>query len=139
MYRIRNGVRINKAFVLRAVADVIFVNVSLSLALMLRYLLKVSGGAPAASIQELNLAFLNFYYIGAPLLTCLTVLIFYAFGIYTRTRFYARKHKALILSQAIAITYLLLIVCFYLISRQTLLIPRGVFILSYGFTLALAA
>src|SRR5260370_26389619 len=127
MHRTQNGLRINKAFLLRLVADIAFTNISLSVALIFRYLLKVSEVPQAANIQELNRAFLDFYYTGAPLLSALTALIFYAYGIYTRTRFYARKHKALILFQAVTIAYLLFVVCFYLISRETLLIPLGVF------------
>jgi nucleoside-diphosphate-sugar epimerase len=138
MHRTQNGLRINKAFLSRLVADIVFTNISLSAALIFRYLLKVSEVPQAANIQELNRAFLDFYYTGAPLLTALTALIFYAYGIYTRTRFYARKHKALILFQAVTVSYLLFILCFYLISRETSLIPRGVFVLSYVLTLALS-
>src|SRR5713226_6123547 len=62
MHQTRNGQRINKAFLWRVVADVVFVNASLSGALIIRYLLKVSGVPGVANIHELNRAFLSLYY-----------------------------------------------------------------------------
>jgi nucleoside-diphosphate-sugar epimerase len=124
---------------LRVVADVFFLNLSLGGALVLRFLGKiVFEGVQGQDLDRLKDIFLSFYYAGMPLLTVLGVCVFHGFGIYTRTRFYARKHKALILFQAISFSYLLFVFSIYILLRNIALIPRGVLLLSYLATLGLS-
>src|SRR5690348_1546905 len=103
MHQTERAGRRGRAIFSRVLADVIFVNVSMFAAVTIRYLIRVSDETIAVNIHALKQAFFAFYYTAAPLLTLLTVLVFFAFGVYTRTRFYARKHKAVILLQAITV------------------------------------
>lgn len=126
-----------KAILWRALADVFFANLSIGLALLWRYLSMVSRWGNGAGIPDLNHRFLAFYATAAPLLVVIALSVFFAFGIYTRTRFYAHKHKAFVLLQAVTLTYLLFIFCLSFLLRQNVLNFRGVLLSSYVFGLLL--
>ncbi|MFQ5777060.1 MAG: NAD-dependent epimerase/dehydratase family protein [Terriglobia bacterium] len=130
--------RFNKGILLRVLADVLFINVSLAGALLLRFLIRITWEQKTDELDQLTSTFTGFYSAGAPLLTGLALLLFYGFGVYTRTRFYARRHKVLVLLQAISLSYLLFVFCSYFVFRDSAMIPRGVFVLSYAATLLLS-
>lgn len=125
--RLRRG----KAVLWRVGADIVFANVSLGLALICRYLFKVWGDGNLPNPHELNRQFLAFYLTAAPVLAVIAVSVFSAFGIYTRARFYAHRHKALILLQAVTAVYLLFIFCLSFVLRENPVNLRVVFALSY--------
>jgi nucleoside-diphosphate-sugar epimerase len=130
--------RLDRGVLWRVLADVAFVNLALALALALRLLFGVLWEERAAELAELRPVFAGFYWLSAPALTALVVLLFNFFGVYDRTRFYARRHKALVLFQAVTLAWLLFVFCLYFVSREITLVPRSVFVLSYMFTLGLA-
>lgn len=129
---------IRRGTLLRVLADILFVNLALAGALVVRFMVKLFWEGASGHVEEVGLLFAGFYYVGAPVLSALVVTVFNAFGIYTRTRFYARKHKAMVLLQAVTATYLLFIFCLYFISREITLVPRSVLVIAYLGTLALA-
>lgn len=130
--------KVHAGALLRVLADVAFVNFSLAAALAARFLVGITLEARFAEVQALRHIFAGFYWLSAPVLTALTLTVFHAFGVYDRTRFYARRHKAAVLFQAVTLTYLLFIFCLYFLSREITLVPRAVFVLSFFLTLALS-
>ncbi|MGH9785367.1 MAG: NAD-dependent epimerase/dehydratase family protein [Terriglobia bacterium] len=133
-----NELKFNKGIGLRILGDLCVVNFSLAFALTLRFAVKIFLEGEAERASAYANGFLSFYSTAAPLLTGLTLLVFAGFGIYTRTRFYAKKYKAVTLFQAITITYLLFIISHYFAFGDNSLISRGVFLASYLPTLLLS-
>jgi nucleoside-diphosphate-sugar epimerase len=125
------GLARTKAILWRVGADIFFANLSLGLALIIRYLFRVSGEGSALDVHELNRQFLSFYALATPVLAVIAVSVFSVAGVYTRTRFYVHKHKALVLFQAVTVSYLLFIFSLSFILRKDLLNFRGIFVLSY--------
>jgi nucleoside-diphosphate-sugar epimerase len=131
--------KMNPHVLWRVLADIAFVNASLALALGLRLLFGLFWQERWRELAELRATFAGFYYLSAPALCACIVFLFNFYGVYDRTRFYARRRKALVLFQAVTLAYLLFIFILYFISREITLVPRSVFVLSYAFTMILAA
>jgi len=120
-----------RAALWRILADILFANLSVGLALGCRYLFKLSSESTPANVHELNHQFVSFYRTAAPVLAVIAVSVFAVFGVYTRTRFYAHKHKALILFQAVTVAYLVFLFYLSFVLRENVVNFRRVFLLSY--------
>lgn len=143
MFRILKELRFDKGQLLRVLADVLFVNVAFGGSLLVRFFIRVTWERQPEDFRMLDKiadSFLNCYYLGAPWLTALTLFVFTFFGVYAHARFYARRHKAVVLFQAITLSYLLFLALLYFLLPQEIaaVVPRSVYVLSYLSLLALA-
>lgn len=125
-------------FLLRALADVVSVNFSLFGALILRFFIRITWEQAGSSLEEQLHVFASFFFLASPLLTGLTLVVFFWLGVYNRTRYYARKYKAVVLFNAISLSFLIFAFCAYLFFPESTLVPRSVFLLSYLGTLLLS-
>jgi nucleoside-diphosphate-sugar epimerase len=91
----------------RMLADAVLVNLSLAVALFLRYLVASWTQAGAFFVdRHLMESFCNIYLRSAWLLTLLSLGIFYVSGFYTRGSMYISRYKPLIILQAVTLAYL---------------------------------
>jgi hypothetical protein len=109
---------------LRMVADLISVTLSLIFAFVLWYafyveILRVPGTRALAE------RFTNFVTGYAPIWGLLALLIFHLHGFYTRTRGYAHRYKALVVFRAVTLFVMAFLFADYFIYRGELF-PRGV-------------
>lgn len=99
--------RITRQMLKRMVVDAVLVSISLALALFLRYLVASWSQHGALFVdQHLTRSFLRIYVSSVWLLTLLALAIFYVSGFYTRGRIYISRYKALVILQAVTLTYL---------------------------------
>ena len=71
-----------------------------------------------------------------PLLAGVLVAANALFGVYTRTRFYTRRSKAVALFQSISLAYAAFVLLTYILGRPGGSVPRGTFLIAYVVTLA---
>jgi nucleoside-diphosphate-sugar epimerase len=91
----------------RMLVDAVLVNLSLALALFLRYLVASWSQHGALFVdQQLMRSFLSIYLSSAWLLTILALIIFYLSGFYTLGAIYFSRYKPLVIFQAVTLTYL---------------------------------
>lgn len=91
----------------RMLVDAVLVNISIGLALLLRYLVASWSQHGGLFVdQSLMRSFLGIYLISASLLTALALVIFYLSGFYTRGRIYISRYKTFVIFQAVTLTYL---------------------------------
>lgn len=81
-------------------------------------------------------AYLASMAVGLPLLLTMGLGLFAWFGFYTRSRAYRSRYKALVVAQAVTITYLLFALSSYLFP-QLLPVPRFALLLGWALTLGL--
>ncbi len=96
----------------RVIADIALINLSLAGALMLRFLVIFGANArnPDASVPLYSLIWdrtVDAYTQSAPLLTGIGLVLFYTSGFYTYSRMRRSRYKAVVIFQAVTITYLL--------------------------------
>jgi len=123
----------------RIVADAVMVNLALITAFTLRFLsFFVFGGAPEAPLsysdffQNFVRSYRNLFW----LLTLVCLVVFYLSGFYTYGRAYRSRYKALLILQAVSLSYLIFGFLTYFIRGLTPF-PRSVLILAWLLTLAL--
>jgi len=117
------------------IADAILVNLSLGLALFLRYLLADWSQHGALFVDpHLMQSFLSIYLNSAWLLTIVALAIFYFSGFYTRGRVYISRYKALVIFQAVTLTYLVFGSLGFL-AGTSIGLPRSVLPLGWLLTL----
>lgn len=109
----------------RVLADAIAINVALVVALVLHFLrlFIVTNGAPQASVAFYNAALQNSihaYQDSAWLLTVTCLITFYASGFYTYGRTYHSRFKAVLILQAVTLSYLVLGSLVYVLSSSSL-------------------
>jgi len=138
--------RLSLEGVIRLVADAILVNTAVVVSLALRLLYIVAYGNPDAEInyRETFWESLRAYGDNFWILTILCLSIFSLSGFYTYGRFYRGRYKALIVVQAVSISYLIFGLMTYLSQGRPLSFlggllnfPRGALILSWALTVAL--
>ena len=96
----------------RIVADAVMVNLALLMAFALRFLsFFVLGtgeeGATLKTYSDIFWGFLRAYVSLFWLLTLICLIIFYLSGFYTYGRAYRSRYKALIVAQAVSLSYLI--------------------------------
>lgn len=122
----------------RIIADAVMVNLALITAFTLRFLaFFVFGGAAGATPgSDLFQNFVRAYRNLAWLLTLICLIVFYLSGFYTYGRAYRSRYKALLILQAVSLSYLIFGFLTYFIRGLTPF-PRSVLILAWLLTLAL--
>jgi len=129
-----NRFKLTRDELLRILADVIIVNISFLLALMLRYLWEVGFEGKMDVAHSILSSYLLTYLRGFWFLTIVSIIIFYSSGFYTYGRAYRSKYKILIILQAVSIGYAIFGAYGYF-TGEYLPLPRGAYFLSYGITL----
>ena len=124
-----------KGVALRMLADIIAVNAAMITAFVLWYLFYAvvlrSPKAPALAGDFRD--FITIYWMFWSLVA---LLIFHLSGVYTRTRGYTRRYKALVVLRAVTLFMVVFVFADYLLFRGELL-PRGVALLGWLILLAL--
>jgi nucleoside-diphosphate-sugar epimerase len=119
----------------RIVADVIMVNVALAVAMLARYFIViwVEGSlSPHDVLLEYVWQFFDSFWI----LTVVSIAVFYVSGFYTRGRFYQGQYKALVIAQAVSLSYLMF-GFIALLSQGAIALPRSVFFIGWVVTAGL--
>ncbi|MCC7087360.1 MAG: NAD-dependent epimerase/dehydratase family protein [Pirellulales bacterium] len=129
--------RMTPGMALRMFADGLMVQFSLlsalTIALLGRHLFKI--GRPGLSLNEQVWAMIGEYlHTGWPL-TVLCIAIFYLYGFYTYGRFYQGRYKALIIFQAVTLSYLIYGFAAYFFQGG--ISSRSAFFLSWMISVAL--
>ena len=126
----------------RVLADGVAVNLALATALIIRFLLLVSSLTTSAydyKYQGLLNESLRAYQSSALLLTLLCLVVFYLSGFYTYGRAYRSRYKALLIVQAVSVSYLLFGFLSYLLASSfspfTPDMPRGALLGAWILTL----
>ena len=98
--------RFTREMTIRIIADALMVNAALVIALVLRYLwlIGIEGGAasPQAALHSYTQDYLQTFWA----LTLFSLVLFYASGFYTHGRTYRGRYKALVIFQAVCMSYL---------------------------------
>jgi nucleoside-diphosphate-sugar epimerase len=104
-----HGMKFKVEILTRVVADLIILNASLLMSLL-----------PRVFGRHLQLSsLLNTWWPSACLVSILGPLLFYSMGFYTKGRFYAGKYKALVITQAVTLLFLVLSICPYVCPLQS--------------------
>ncbi len=130
--------------IVRVVADGVAINVALISALIIRFLLLVSNLTIVATdhkYQELVDESLRSYSSSAFLLTLVCLVVFYLSGFYTYGRAYRSRYKALLIIQAVSVSYLVFGFLSYLLASSfspfSPTMPRAALIGAWGLTVLL--
>lgn len=118
----------------RMSADVLMVNAALLIALTLRYLWLVGVEGSIVSAEVILLKYIQTYLNTSWFLTLVSLIIFYCSGFYTYGRIYLGRYKALVIAQAVSLSYLVLGLL-VLLLRDVILFPRSVLFLAWFLTL----
>lgn len=126
----------------RIIADAILVNLALVAALALRLIVMLwiqgdDADVPASFFADILRGSIIAYLSSAPLLTGLCLVIFSLSGFYTYGRTYQGRYKALVIFQAVTLSYLIFGTITYLFFAITTWFPRTVWIVSWLVTLGL--
>ena len=128
--------RLTREMVLRMIADAVMVNAALAIALVLRYLWLVTVEDGVAAVDATLLEFARGYLRTAWLLTAIGAMVFYCSGFYTRSRAYRGRYKALVVIQAVSVSYLVFGFLMFLL-HNVIPFPRSVVLSAWSLTLAL--
>lgn len=121
--------------VVRLVADALMVNAALMVAVVLRYIVDIAirgHGPPLLVLQNRLMEYAGIFWI----LTAISLCVFYASGFYTHGRFYRGRYKALVVSQAVTLSYLVFGFVAYL-SHGSVSVPRSILLMGWLLTCAL--
>jgi nucleoside-diphosphate-sugar epimerase len=129
----RLSARLTQQVLVRIAADIFLLNSSALTALVLRFLYLVAfEPAPAdLTYNELFWALVSNYFNIAWLLTTVCLVVFALSGFYTRGRAYKGRYKALIITQAVSLSYLLFGFVAYFVGGA-LDMPRGALVLAWA-------
>ncbi len=127
-------IRLSRAMALRMVADIVVVNGALAAAMALRYLSTMAVGGEAAAVAAWR-DFAGAFLRSSPIITVISIAVYYACGLYTHGRRYRGRYKLLVVAQAVSLSYLLFGVAL-LLAREFIPFPRSV--LAGGWLLTLA-
>ena len=102
--------RLNLSVIVRVIADVCLVNFGLLAGLIARSIGLIQFGAswgvhPDGVLSTSEVW--NYYFHAAPTLTFIAIFTFTFSGFYTRGRYYTSHYKAIIIAQAVTLTYLI--------------------------------
>ena len=125
----------------RVTADAVMINLALLTAFTLRFLsvFVFGAGEEGATLQTYSGVFWEFlwaYLSLSWLLTLICLIVFYLSGFYTHGRTYRSRYKALIIAQAVSLSYLLFGFLTYFI-QDLAPFPRSVLLLGWLLTLVL--
>jgi len=121
--------------IVRLVADALMVNGALLIAVLIRYIVDIAirgHGPPQDVLLKYLMEYVGMFWILTPI--CLSV--FHVFGFYTHGRFYRGRYKALIVAQAVTLSYLVFGFVAYL-AHGSVSIPRSILLIGWLLTCAL--
>ena len=125
----------NRQMLKRMVVDAVLVNLALALALVARYLVASFTQTGGFSVDRALMgSFCTIYLKSAWILTPVALLIFYISGFYTRGRMYISRYKALVIIQAVTLTYLAFGSLVFL-AGASIGLPRSVLLVAWLLTL----
>ncbi|MFZ0389046.1 MAG: NAD-dependent epimerase/dehydratase [Calditrichia bacterium] len=130
--KISTDFRFTRDIVYRIFADILMVNFAFIMSLVIRYLAEIVINRSASFVEFSE--YMEAYLTGFPILTPLSVLVFFTSGFYTYGRVYRSRYKALIIIQAVSLTYLIFGAISYL-AGDFLQMPRGAYFIAWGLTL----
>lgn len=123
-----------REMVVRIIADAVMVNAALAIALTARCLWAVSMESSGRATPMIVFECVEAYLRTCWLLTVTSAVVFYASGFYTRGRVYRGRYKALVIAQAVSLSYL--IFGFeVLLLRDLIAFPRTVLLMAWFLTL----
>ena len=128
--------RLTTQSLLRIIADISLINSALILALAVRFFYLIAfesqeGISNRDIFINYTLAYRNSFW----LLTLVCLFVFFLNGFYTYGRAYRGQYKALIIIQAVSLSYL--IFGFIQFFSETLRLPRGALVLAWGISLVI--
>lgn len=129
---ITDGKRSPWETVVRLVADTLMVNAALMIAVLLRYIVDVAMrgyGPPQDVLVQYLTEYVGIFWI----LTTVSLGIFYASGFYTHGRYYRGRYKALIVAQAVTLSYLVFGFVAFL-SNGSISVPRSILLMGWMLT-----
>lgn len=116
----------------RMVADIIMTSVALAIAMLVRYILETRGEGSRTTYEVLS-QYMGEYLHSFWILTTLVLLVAYLSGFYTRGRYYQSRYKALVVVQAVSVSYLIFASLAFL-SLGAISLPRSVLFMGWGMT-----
>jgi nucleoside-diphosphate-sugar epimerase len=128
--------RFTTEMAVRTVADVLMVNAALLIALTLRYVWLVGVESDVVSAQVTLREYVQIYLSTFWLLTLVSLIVFYFSGFYTYGRIYRGRYKALVITQATSLSYLVFGFSVLFLWEVTSF-PRSVLFLAWFLTLVL--
>jgi nucleoside-diphosphate-sugar epimerase len=134
----------NQDVLVRMLADVLLVNLALIVAFAARILASLwltSGGAVhgLGLLRQMLHSSAVTYLSVAPILTITCLAVFTWSGFYTYGRAYQGRWKALVIVQAVTLSYLILGASGYLLTKVAIWLPRTVWLTAFLLTLVLVA
>jgi nucleoside-diphosphate-sugar epimerase len=126
-----------RPIVWRVLADALIAGLSLAAGFVVCFCAAVFSSHPLPPRVLLRI-FVSDLAAEAPLLAAVLAGVFALFGVYTRTRFYVRRFKALALFEAIAVAYGIFLALLYFLQRPWGAVPRSALGVSFAVTLGLA-
>jgi len=132
MNRRRNN-RITLSMVIRVFADILLIHAAVFCALALRYIVLIQANQP---VTPNFAAYVQSYLPGLWALTIISLIIFYLTGFYTYGRMYRGRYKALVVAQAVSLSFLIFGFLAYFLPNL-FSIPRGAMLPAWIITLAL--
>lgn len=126
-------INLKPEIILRVLADILMLNACVIAALIIRfqYLLLFETQYPDTDYNKLFWYLLEKYFQNAWLLTSICILIFALSGFYTYGRAYQGRYKALVVTQAVSLTYLIFGFISYFFGG-TLDIARGALAIAWA-------
>ena len=119
----------------RVVADAVMVNAALLITLMLHCLWVIGSSGSDLPAQDLFSGYIHAYLNSFWFLTIVSLTIFTLDGFYTHGRYYQHRFKALIIAQAVSLSYLLFSFV-VLLSWDVISLPRSILLPAWLLTLA---
>jgi nucleoside-diphosphate-sugar epimerase len=132
------SIHLTQQMMVRVVSDALLINFSILAALAIRFFYMVAvevGGS--ISVSQLFWNYSKAYRNGAWLLTIISLGVFYLSGFYTYGRAYRGRYKALVVAQAVSLSYLLFGFFQYFVG-ESLQLPRGALVLAWLTTMCLS-
>jgi FlaA1/EpsC-like NDP-sugar epimerase len=140
--------RVTPGMVLRMLADAALIQLALIAGYSLRliYLLVIQDPQTITDPSKISLAYFGSYCNIAWQLTAVCLIVFYWNGFYTYGRYYSGRYKALVVFQAVTISYLIFaFLKTFLLSHdtgeadgiRTFFFPRGAIVLAWMFSVVL--
>src|SRR5262245_51889920 len=132
-----NRLSINRAMVLRGLADAMLINVAVLTSVALRLVKFVMIGDAANKADYTNFLWNNIigYRSGAIRLTLVCLIVFYLSGFYSYGRTYRGRYKALVVTHAVSLAYLLYGFLSYFVKGHGL--PLGTYLYAWFFSTVL--
>lgn len=131
----RPSIRLTRALLVRVLADALMINIALITALVLRYVWLVgveSNVSEQAVFHKYVQAYLGTFW----LVTLVSLPVFYFSGFYTYGRMYRGRYKALVVAQAVSLSFLMFGFLTFLF-RDAFWLPRSVPFAAWGIALVL--